>query len=71
MGFRIVKGNIGEKKEDIVIEETVQSLIYDFKFELEINAKRKCYIRAEIETTNYRGPCIAMTNPIWLDPNSD
>ena len=71
LGFRIIKGIIGNKKEKIVIEETVQSPHYDFKFKIGINAKYRCYFRAEIETNNYRGQCIAMTNPIWMNPISD
>ena len=64
--YRIIKGIIGNKDEIIIKEESFINDIYDFDINLEINSKTEAYYRAEIETINYKGLCIAMTNPIWL-----
>jgi len=70
-GYRIIKGIIGQRKEKIIEEKKVQPETFNLKIKLEVNSKQDCYFRSEIETYNYRGIGIAMTNPIWLKPNHD
>ena len=70
-GYRILKGIIGNRKEIVIKDESLNEKKYDFEFNLDLSVESKTYFRVEIETENYRGPCIAMTNPIWLNPNND
>jgi hypothetical protein len=70
-GYRIIRGIIGQRKEKIIEEKKVESETYNLNIKLNIHSKQYCYYRAEIETFNYRGIGIAMTNPIWLKPDLD
>jgi len=70
-GYRILKGIVGNRKEIILKEITLDEKDYEMNIQLNIEVESTSYFRAEVETFNYRGPCIAMTNPIWLFPNSD
>ena len=49
-------------------DELIENEQYEFNHYYEININTNCYFRAETESMNYRGKCIAITNPIWFNP---
>ncbi len=61
----LYQGIIGQKSELLIFVENIGSLDYQKKINLSIS--ENSYFRAEIESFNYRGQRIALTNPIWID----
>ncbi len=66
--IKLIKGEIDKKEEEIMHDEIIENEQYEFYNYYEININTNCYFRAETESMNYRGKCIAMTNPIWFTP---
>ncbi len=69
--IKIFRGVIGESSESIVFSERPQRAIRILR-KLELDIKRKCYIRAEVWTSPDRS-CdrkahFCLTNPVWLSP---
>ena len=66
--IKLIKGEIDKKEEKIIYDELIENEQYEFNHYYEININTNCYFRAETESMNYRGKCIAITNPIWFNP---
>jgi len=65
--IKIFKGSSGDAEEKLITEIIInQNLMTQC---MDIVAKKSMYIRAEYEGDSYRGKRIALTNPIWIDPD--
>ena len=66
----IIKGVIGANKEDEYINiKNINKYLFNRTFE--VSSKSTCYFRCEVEINSDSERIFAMSNPIWLDPNSD
>ncbi|MBC8213383.1 MAG: hypothetical protein ISR90_02990 [Candidatus Marinimicrobia bacterium] len=62
----IFKGIIGNRSEMLIYKKAPNTLNFQNNISIEINDYS--YLRAEIESVNYRGQRVALTNPIWIKP---